>query len=392
MRQSFLCKATAFLLVLTIVLALPAFAAGEATATVSGGTIRLRAEPSLTAQVLDILPGGTTVTVLDTTPVTNASGSWYKVKYKETIGYMSADYLTVAGAVGSTASITTDRLNFRASPSTSSEVLLVLTKGAVVTILGSDSGGWQNVSYKSTNGYVKSEFLNLSGESKADSGNVSGKYGQVTSSRVNFRATANMNSSVKAVLSMGDVLDLKGSEGEWYSATYNDIAGYIHSDYIKVTAEKPAKSSVSNSSAYSEGTEALADTDASQKQAALVETALSKLGSPYVYGANGPNSFDCSGYTSWVYRQYGTSLNRTAVDQYRLNGTKISSTSALMPGDLVFVRDLKVSSNVVTHVGIYIGQGKMVHAGTGSTRCVKITPLTSGYYKNLFVAGKRIIS
>ncbi len=89
--------------------------------------------------------------------------------------------------------------------------------------------------------------------------------------------------------------------------------------------------------------------------AAALSAAQSKLGAPYVYGATGPSSFDCSGLTGWAFSQAGVSLPRISQDQANV-GTRISSVSALQPGDLVFFySDLH-------HVGIYAGNGQIIHA------------------------------
>ncbi|WP_455683202.1 C40 family peptidase [Thomasclavelia sp.] len=105
----------------------------------------------------------------------------------------------------------------------------------------------------------------------------------------------------------------------------------------------------------------------------ILETAYTKLGSPYVWGATGPNSFDCSGFTSWVYRQHGISLSRTAQSQSQ-GGTPVERGD-LQAGDLVFFGS---GSGHITHVGIYIGDGQMVHSPqTGDV--VKISALHKNY-------------
>ncbi|GAA2443676.1 NlpC/P60 family protein [Streptomyces macrosporus] len=94
---------------------------------------------------------------------------------------------------------------------------------------------------------------------------------------------------------------------------------------------------------------------ASNRAAAALSAAQTKIGSPYVWGATGPNSFDCSGLTSWAYAQAGVSLPRTSQAQANA-GTRISSQSQLAPGDLViFYSDLH-------HVGLYAGNGQILHA------------------------------
>ncbi|ESP97348.1 Secreted protein [Streptomyces sp. GBA 94-10 4N24] len=94
---------------------------------------------------------------------------------------------------------------------------------------------------------------------------------------------------------------------------------------------------------------------ASNRGAAALAAAKSKVGTPYVWGATGPNSFDCSGLTSWAFAQAGYTIPRMSQDQANA-GTRIASQSALKPGDLViFYSDLH-------HVGFYAGNGQVLHA------------------------------
>ncbi|MEV0980490.1 NlpC/P60 family protein [Streptomyces sp. NPDC049915] len=94
---------------------------------------------------------------------------------------------------------------------------------------------------------------------------------------------------------------------------------------------------------------------ASGRAAAAFSAAQSRIGSPYVYGATGPSSFDCSGLTSWAYAQAGVSIPRTSQAQANA-GTRIYSMSDLQVGDLVlFYGDLH-------HVGLYAGNGQVLHA------------------------------
>ncbi|MEU6116500.1 NlpC/P60 family protein [Streptomyces sp. NPDC047117] len=92
----------------------------------------------------------------------------------------------------------------------------------------------------------------------------------------------------------------------------------------------------------------------SQRAAAALAAAKTKIGSPYVWGATGPSSFDCSGLTSWAYQQAGQSLPRTSQEQATA-GTQIGRDQ-LKPGDLVmFYSDLH-------HIGLYAGNGQVLHA------------------------------
>ena len=94
---------------------------------------------------------------------------------------------------------------------------------------------------------------------------------------------------------------------------------------------------------------------ASQGQA-IVDAAASKIGAPYVWGATGPNAFDCSGLTSWAYQQVGKQIPRTSQAQAS-QGTKVSR-DALQPGDIV------AFYSGASHVGIYTGRGTVIHAST----------------------------
>ena len=88
----------------------------------------------------------------------------------------------------------------------------------------------------------------------------------------------------------------------------------------------------------------------------VVNYAYKFLGKPYVYGAAGPNSFDCSGLTLYVYNKFGVDISRTTYTQVS-QGTKVNR-SDLKPGDLVFFN----TEGSISHVGIYIGDGDFIHA------------------------------
>ncbi|MEU5538316.1 NlpC/P60 family protein, partial [Streptomyces sp. NPDC020362] len=94
---------------------------------------------------------------------------------------------------------------------------------------------------------------------------------------------------------------------------------------------------------------------ASGRAGAAFSAAQSQIGKPYVYGATGPSSFDCSGLTSWAYAQAGVSIPRTSEAQATI-GTRISSVNDLQVGDLVFFY------GDIHHVGLYAGNGQVLHA------------------------------
>ena len=93
-----------------------------------------------------------------------------------------------------------------------------------------------------------------------------------------------------------------------------------------------------------------------------LQAALSKRGSEYQWGATGPSEFDCSGLTSWAYKQAGVTLPRTSRQQYTAG--KPVSLDQLVPGDLVFYDDGTGNPAAIHHVGMFVGDGKMVDAPT----------------------------
>ncbi|GEB54445.1 C40 family peptidase [Streptomyces gardneri] len=97
------------------------------------------------------------------------------------------------------------------------------------------------------------------------------------------------------------------------------------------------------------------EASASQRAAAAFAAAKSRVGMPYVWGASGPMSFDCSGLTSWAFRQADVSIPRTSQAQAGV-GTRINSLSALRPGDLIIMR------TDLSHVGFYAGNGQILHS------------------------------
>ncbi len=118
----------------------------------------------------------------------------------------------------------------------------------------------------------------------------------------------------------------------------------------------------------------------------LLEDAAQYLGTPYKYGGSGPGGFDCSGFTSYLFARAGYSLPRTAAGQYSV-GTAVSQ-SELQPGDLVFFAG---GGNGIDHVGIYSGNGQMIHSSSPRSGGVIYTSLSSSYYANSYVGAKRVL-
>ena len=120
----------------------------------------------------------------------------------------------------------------------------------------------------------------------------------------------------------------------------------------------------------------------------VTETALSKVGCRYVYGAHGPNKFDCSGLVYWTYKQHGYDLQPGARNQWSILGSTIKKAD-LLPGDLVFFSNNGRASGIF-HVGIYIGDNQFVHAAN-SRKGVIVTNMSDTWYASRYLGAKRAI-
>ena len=149
------------------------------------------------------------------------------------------------------------------------------------------------------------------------------------------------------------------------------------------TNENSNSSSSGSNSSSSNGSSGNSSSSSEGGNSKLVDLAKSKMGCKYVWGATGPNTFDCSGLMLWAHKQMGISIPRTSLEQSR-SGKSVSK-SDLQPGDLVF---FKTTSAPVGHVGMYIGNGQFVHA-PNKNKPVKIDSLSSSYYSSRYVNARR---
>ena len=123
----------------------------------------------------------------------------------------------------------------------------------------------------------------------------------------------------------------------------------------------------------------------------VIYVGQNQLGKPYVYGANGTSSYDCTGFTCYCFKQIGITLPRTAVNQgYSNTYTKIGSVSELRRGDLVYFNTIS-DGDLSDHAGIYLGAGYFIHASSGQGKVV-VSSLASGYYNQVFSWGRRVFN
>lgn len=126
-------------------------------------------------------------------------------------------------------------------------------------------------------------------------------------------------------------------------------------------------------------------TSSQNRSSSVVQAAYRNLGARYVWGASRPGAFDCSGFTMYVMRQFGVSLPHSSSAQFRVG--RSVSRSNLQAGDLVFFSS--GTRGVVGHVGVYIGNGRMIHASTPSTGVI-VSSLSESYYIARYLGARRV--
>ncbi len=184
---------------------------------------------------------------------------------------------------------------------------------------------------------------------------------RVVSGPLNVRSGPSTDSDKVDKLYTGKVVETQGFQDGWYKIE----SGYISAEYV-VQAD-PAQATLGQE---------------------IADYALQFLGCRYVYGGSSPKGFDCSGFTSYVYRQFGYSLNRTASSQLD-NGTPVAKEE-LQPGDLVMFKESGSGSKRASHVALYIGNGQIIHASTASVGVI-ISDLYSSYYSRTYAGARRIV-
>ena len=256
--------------------------------------------------------------------------------------------------------ITGNSVNVRSGPSTSYSSIGKLNKGDKVEYLG-DSGSWVKVKYNSKTGYVYGSYV---GE---DTSSITTKY--VTATTLNVRSGAGTSYQVIGSLSKGTKVEVISESNGWSKINYNGKTGYVSSQYLSSTA---TNNSQSTSSSVDK----------------VISMAKSLLGKPYVWGAEGPSSFDCSGFTYYVFKNAANiSLPRVSKDQSTY-GTYVSKSN-LRVGDLIFFDTDGSNDGNVSHVGIYLGNNEFIHASSAKGKVV-ISQMTS-YYTGAYVNARRVL-
>lgn len=219
----------------------------------------------------------------------------------------------------------------------------------------------------------------------------------VSAETLNMRETANNNAKLVNQLKVNTKVTVLETEGTWSKIKVNGKTGYVASKYLSdkkvdVTSRSEeisrGKENAQTENTSSKNESNTQGTSSSASGNNIVAYAKKYMGYKYVSGGSSPSTgFDCSGFTSYVYKQCGISISRSSSAQAS-NGTAVSKSN-LQPGDLVIFNNRANTS--IGHVGIYIGGNTFIHAGNSGTGVIT-TSLSDSYYQARYVTGRRIIN
>ena len=291
------------------------------------------------------------------------------------------------------ASTASDFVYIRKEASQDSEILGKLYSNSVGEILAeADENGWIKIKSGDVTGYVKKDYVAEGSKAQEIADNVSKKQATVTTTTLRVRAAADPESDVISLIGKGEQLDIIKEENGWYKVNTADGEGYISADFADVeqiypeavsieterkeqeekeakekaekeakqksTSQKSSASGSTKSSGSTASSKSSGSTSGSSQGQAVVNYAMQFIGNPYVWGGSSlTNGTDCSGFTMSVYSHFGVSLPHYDGAQ-RSCGTAVSSLAEAQPGDLICYYG---------HVGIYIGNGQIVHASNPRT-------------------------
>ena len=301
-------------------------------------------------------------------------------------------------------------INVRKEPGINAEIVGKLYSNGVGMILeAANSDGWMKIQSGDVIGYVKMDYVATGTEAAAIADEVSHKQAVITTTTLRVRAAATTESDVITLIGMGAELDIIGEEDGWYKVNTQDGEGYISADFADLEVIYPVAESreeeerkaaakraeqAQQSAQSSQGSSASGSSQNQQKAAGsgsapavaagtakgqeVANYAMQFIGNPYVWGGTSlTNGADCSGFTMAVYSHFGVSLPHYDAAQ-RQCGIAVNSLAEAVPGDLICYYG---------HVGIYIGNGQIVHASsprygiiTGSATYRQISAIRRIFY------------
>ena len=395
------------------------------TATVASETVNVRETADSSSEILVQLSINQEVEIIE------KQGDWYQVKADGITGYVRQDLLELgeeAQAQFQTETTTTEQTaetketsaqaqekmvvaentKLKIVPAINATDIIEVQAGQEVTVIETVNN-WVCIQTQTTKGWIRKEKLQTVEEAQAPTEEQQPETQEATQEpvqetiiktlyvniqTVNVRKEANTNAEVLKKLTLNTKVDVYAEENGWYKVKIDRQDGHISTSLLSEQVQETSRSSDVSRKKVEETTTQKTTTSPqtsntnaapSGKGATVVETAKKYIGCSYVYGASGPSSFDCSGFTSYVFKLHGVSLSRTAQGQYK-NGVAVERSN-LQPGDLIMFGK---SSSSINHVGIYIGGGQIVHAANKS-RGVTTDTINSGYYNTNYVGARRVL-
>ena len=386
------------------------------TGKISVETANLRETADENAKILELLSMDETIEVIEKT------GNWYKVKAKGMTGYVREDLLTVSGEIKTNYETTKNEVEQKEeqptqenkedeqtetkddielgkqkiAEDTTLKIVPVINATDTIEVKKDEEvnvieviNGWVCVETKITKGWIRKEKIKKEEtivEQPTPQTVIKTLY--VNSTSINLRKEANTTSEILANLPINTAVDVLAEANGWSQVKVNGKEGYISSSLLSTRKQETTRSAGTPRTASTTKTKKQETTQivqqtmqtepASGRGAEVVAYAQQFIGTKYTYGGSTPaTGFDCSGFTSYVYRNFGINLPRTTGGQSGV-GTPVSRNN-LVAGDLVLYSG---------HVAIYVGGGQVIHSPrTGKTVC--IVPIN--YAASNYIGARRVI-
>lgn len=268
-------------------------------------------------------------------------------------------------------------VNIRSKASESSKILGKLYNNSAATIL-EEQNDWVKVKSGKVTGYIKSDYLVTGSEVDKIAEKAGTKIAEVTTTTLNVRNKADIDSSIITMVPIGEELKVLAEQEDWIKISVDNNSGFVSSDYVDIKTEFKQAVSIEEEqerqrqeNQNSQGSDSAtmrqssdgASSQSSGKSSSLrqnvVDYALRFQGNPYVWGGTSlTNGADCSGFTQSVFRHFGIGIPRTSRSQ--AGSGKRVSVSEVRPGDLIFY----TKNGRINHVALYIGNGKVIGASS----------------------------
>ena len=351
---------------------------GNDTATVSGNDTATGAAAFSTRALEEGM------TLNDLPALTIASGvSFAEVQDPEAISFAVAPDEEESEYANLAIAQVTDYVNVRSLPSTDGEIVGKIYNGSVAQVLATagDNDDWFQIISGDVEGFIKAEYFLYGEEAEAVIDRYVTYYATVLADRLNVREEQSADSRRIGYIDNGENVKVVEDCGDWLKVQYTDSKqGYVSAEYVSVHEEFVYAKSIEEERREEAERQALAAraqeaeqstpevigtitfptnqyTSNEELRIAIVDYAMQYLGNKYVHGGRSlASGTDCSGFTCYIYKDFGYSLSRTPGGQYSTNGRSVSYDE-IQPGDIICYGKSKC-----THVGLYIGDGQIIHS------------------------------